>query len=181
MGAWVTRTRAWVYIAFYDEYVGRHINSCAGLSVLFFVPLYMYGLHVNRIVDRNHNHMYYQWTYFDKRNRLTHNLIMEHFEMHKEKLEDLVCDMNEKGPAVFDNLRSYHNHRAPKTQEEFMNDMAIIDELSGITDFIENHMETEAMSETQRDRFRAHLYKYKGKDKLKDLNKIAISLYGDQR
>ena len=101
--------------------------------------------------------------------------------MHKEKLEDLVCDMNDKGPAVFDNLRSYHNHRAPKTQEEFMNDMAIIDELSGITDFIENHMETEAMSETQRDRFRAHLYKYKGKDKLKDLNKIAISLYGDQR
>jgi exonuclease III len=28
MGTYLTRTRAWVYIAFYDEYVGRHINTC---------------------------------------------------------------------------------------------------------------------------------------------------------
>ena len=84
MGSWLTRTRAWVYIAFYDEYVGRHINTAAGLSVLFFIPMYMYGMHVNRIVDRNANHMMYNWQYFDKRNRLTHNLMMEHFEVHKE-------------------------------------------------------------------------------------------------
>jgi hypothetical protein len=41
MGAWTSRNRAWVYIAFYDEYVGRHINTCAGLSMVFFVPLYL--------------------------------------------------------------------------------------------------------------------------------------------
>jgi hypothetical protein len=48
MGTWLTRTRTWVYIAFYDEYAGRHINTCVGLSLLFMVPLYLYGLKVNR-------------------------------------------------------------------------------------------------------------------------------------
>ena len=32
----------------------------------------------------------YLWEYYDKRNRMTHNMCMEHFEMHKENLEDLV-------------------------------------------------------------------------------------------
>ena len=105
MGAWLTRTRAWVYIAFYDEYVGRHINTCAGLSMLFFIPTYLYGMHVNRVIDRNANHMYYHWGHFDKRNRLTHNLIMEHFELHKERLEDLIIDLNDKGPSIFDGLK----------------------------------------------------------------------------
>ncbi|TNV78374.1 hypothetical protein FGO68_gene11221 [Halteria grandinella] len=41
MGAYTSRNRAWVYVAFYDEYVGRHINTCAGLSLLFTIPLYL--------------------------------------------------------------------------------------------------------------------------------------------
>jgi hypothetical protein len=98
MGSWLTRTRAWCYIAFYDEYVGRHINTSAGLSVFFFVPLYLYGINVNRICEQNSNHLLYQWQYYDKRNRLTHNLIMENFEMHKEELEDLILDLNKRGP-----------------------------------------------------------------------------------
>ena len=139
MGAWLTRTRAWVYIAFYDEYVGRSINTCAGLSVLFFIPMYMYGMHVNRIVDRNSNHLMYNWQYFDKRNRLTHNLIMEHFEVHKEQLEDLIVDMNEKGPKIFEGITStYQNRRKPLSFDDF----ALIDEISGLNDFLNNHMET---------------------------------------
>jgi len=61
MGSWLTRTRAWCYIAFYDEYVGRHINTSAVLSVFFFVPLYLYGINVNRICEQNSNHLLYQW------------------------------------------------------------------------------------------------------------------------
>lgn len=137
MGSWLTRTRAWVYIAFYDEYVGRHINTCAGLSVLFFIPMYMYGIHVNRIVDRNANHMMYNWQYFDKRNRLTHNLMMEHFEVHKEQLEDLIVDLNVKGPAMFDGL-TVKNEKAPLTMDDF----ALLDEVSGLNDFLRNHMNT---------------------------------------
>ncbi len=41
MGSWFTRNRTWVYIAFYDEYCGRHINTSAGLSMMFIIPLYM--------------------------------------------------------------------------------------------------------------------------------------------
>ena len=84
MGSYVTRSRAWMYIAFYDEYVGRHINTSAGLSLFFIIPLYMYGLSVNRVTEENANHMLYGFTYFDKRNRLCHNMVMEHFEVHKE-------------------------------------------------------------------------------------------------
>ena len=177
MGAWLTRTRAWVYIAFYDEYVGRHINTCAGLSVLFFIPMYMYGIHVNRIVDRNANHMMYNWQYFDKRNRLTHNLMMEHFEVHKENLEDLIIDLNNKGPSIFEGLQ-VKSDKTPVT----MNDFALLDEVSGLNDFLRNHMDNQAMSETQKDRIRAHMVEYKGpKDKLVALNEISMSMYGDSR
>ena len=179
MGSYLTRTRAWVYIAFYDEYVGRHINTCAGLSVLFFVPMYMYGIHVNRIIDRNANHMYYNWQYFDKRNRMTHNMIMEHFEVHKEQLEDLIIDMNEKGPAIFDGVKSgYANVKRPATHDDF----ALIDEISGLNDFLRNHMKNTAMSETQKQRIRSHMIEYKGpKDKNVALNEISMTIFGDGR
>ena len=179
MGAWLTRTRAWVYIAFYDEYVGRHINTCAGLSVLFFIPMYLYGIHVNRIVDRNANHMYYHWQYFDKRNRLTHNLIMEHFEVHKENLEDLIVDLNTRGPSIFDGLKStYGQNRKPICMDDF----ALIDEVSGLNDFLRNHMKNTAMSETQKDRIRAHMIEYKGtRDKNVALNEMSMAMFGDSR
>ena len=179
MGAWLTRTRAWVYIAFYDEYVGRHIHTCAGLSVLFFTPLYLYGIHVNRVVDRNANHMLYNWQYFDKRNRMTHNLIMEHFEVHKEQLEDLIIDLNEKGPAIFEGVRStYLQNKKPVTMDDF----ALIDEISGLNDFLRNHLKNEALSETQKERIRAHMIEYKGpKDKQIALNEISIAMFGDGR
>ena len=46
-------------------------------------------------------HMLYNWQYFDKRNRLCHNMIMEHFEVHKEQLEDLIIDVEKYGPKVW--------------------------------------------------------------------------------
>ncbi len=104
MGSWLTRTRAWVYIAFYDEYVGRHINTSCGLALVFVVGLYVYGIQVNRLAEMNANHMMYNWQYFDKRNRLTHNLIMEHFEVHKEQMENLILDLNKIGPKIFVDL-----------------------------------------------------------------------------
>ena len=29
---------------------------------------------------------------------------MEHFEVHKENLEDLIMELNNKGPTIFDGL-----------------------------------------------------------------------------
>jgi hypothetical protein len=104
MGAWTSRTRAWVYVAFYDEYVGRHINTCVGLSLLYMIPLYLYGQTVNRYADSNAQHLLYNIQYFDKRNRLCHNMCMEHFEMHKERLEDLIIDVEKFGPRILADL-----------------------------------------------------------------------------
>ena len=105
MGSWLTRTRAWVYIAFYDEYVGKHINTSAGLSILFFIPMYLWGLKINRIVEHNANHGYYHWQYFDKRSRLAHNLIMEHFEVHTEQTQDLMIELRQNGPSTLECLK----------------------------------------------------------------------------
>ena len=73
-----------MYIAFYDEYVGRSINTSAGLSMLFFIPNYLYGITLNRLVEQNGANLNYYNSHFEKRLRLTHNLIMEHFEQHVE-------------------------------------------------------------------------------------------------
>ena len=41
MGTYLTRNRAWCYVAFYDEYVGRHINTSFGGSIIFMIPMYL--------------------------------------------------------------------------------------------------------------------------------------------
>ena len=90
----------------------------------------------------------------------------------------MIVDMNDKGPAVFDGVHS----RRQKTKNLTMDDFALIDEISGLNDFLRNHMNTQAMSETQKDRIRAHMNEYKGpKDKLVAMNEMALSMYGDGR
>jgi len=39
----------------------------------------------------------YQLDFENNRNRLTHNLIMEHFEMHTEKVEEILDSVKQKG------------------------------------------------------------------------------------
>ena len=98
--------------------------------------MYLYGMHVNRITEQNANHMLYQWQYFDKRNRLTHNLIMEHFEVHKESLEDLILELNTKGPVTFEGLEASQ----PKRKAVTIDDLGLIDEISGLNSFLEETM-----------------------------------------
>ena len=77
----------------------------------------------------------YNWQYWDKRNRLCHNMIMEHFEVHKEQLEDLIVEVNKEGPKVFMDL--------PEKKHDLsitLNDFALIDEISGLNTFLENFM-----------------------------------------
>ena len=104
---------------------------------------------------------------------------MEHFEVHKEQLEDLVIDLNEKGPALFDGVKSnYITTRRNPTMDDF----ALIDEVSGLNDFLRNHMKNTAMSETQKQRIRSHMIEYKGpKDKNVALNEISMTIFGDGR
>lgn len=157
MGSYLTRTRAWVYIAFYDEYVGRHINTCTLLTISCLAPLYLYGIHVNRLDEENSNHFLYNWQFFDKRNRLCHNMVMEHFEVHKEQLEDLIVDLDKYGPKIFTDIPE-----PTRVNAITMDDFALIDELSGLTLFLDNILNREDIPETVKDRIRARMLRYSG-------------------
>ena len=177
MGSYFTRSRAWVYIAFYDEYVGRCIHTSAGLSLLFFIPNYLYGITINRLVEQNAANFNYYEDYFEKRLRLTHNLVMEHFEMHVEGVQDLVVDLTNRGPEVFKGLKSKKEGRELTTD-----DCALIDEICGLNDFLDNFMQSHNLPETKRDRIRAQMFRYEGpKDKKIAKQELYMSMFGDQR
>ena len=56
-----------------------------------------------------------------------------------------------------------------------MDKFALIDEISGLNDFLRNHMKNTAMSETQKDRIRALMVEYKGpRDKQIVLNEMSM-------
>lgn len=136
-----------------------------------------YGLYVNRLGEENANHLLYNWQYFDKRNRLCHNMIMEHFEVHKEKLEDLLIDLDKHGSKVFSDIPEHERIDALT-----LDDFAIIDEMSGLNGFLDNFLMSREIPETVKDRIRARMVRYSG-DKPKEiaLNEMRIKLFGDQR
>ena len=74
----------------------------------------------------------YNWQYWDKRNRLCHNMIMEHFEVHKEDLEDLIVDIQKQGPKVLMDLPEKQKDDAMNTDT-----IALFDEISGLTNLME--------------------------------------------
>ena len=143
MGSYFTRNRAWVYMAFYDEYVGRHINTSIGGSMIFMLPFYWYGMHLNRLNEETFAHVMYNWQYWDKRNRLCHNMIMEHFEVHKEQLEDLIIDIQKEGPKVLMDLPEQERSGVMN-----LNDFALIDEISGLNTFMEKFIRNNNLPET---------------------------------
>ena len=68
---------------------------------------------------------------------------MEHFEVHKEKLEDLIIEMNHKGPVIFEGLESKQKRKVVT-----IDDLGLIDEISGLNEFLENTMQNQRFSET---------------------------------
>ena len=86
----------------------------------------------------------YNWQFWDKRNRLTHNMIMEHFEVHKEELEDLIVDMKQDGPKVFMDLEE----KKPAERGIDLNNFALIDEISGYNTFLNGYMKRVDLTES---------------------------------
>eukprot|EP00350_Pseudokeronopsis_sp_OXSARD2_P009763 CAMPEP_0170541528 /NCGR_PEP_ID=MMETSP0211-20121228/1240_1 /TAXON_ID=311385 /ORGANISM="Pseudokeronopsis sp., Strain OXSARD2" /LENGTH=64 /DNA_ID=CAMNT_0010844293 /DNA_START=196 /DNA_END=390 /DNA_ORIENTATION=+ len=64
-------------------------------------------------------------------------MIMEHFEVHKEQLEDLLVEVDRHGPKVFADIPDEED-KALVTLDDF----ALIDELSGLNLFIDNLLMT---------------------------------------
>ena len=128
--------------------------------------------------DENSSHKLYSFQYFDKRSRLTHNMIMEHFEVHKEQLEDLLIDLNKTGPKILVDIPEPVADVPAVTLDDF----ALIDELSGLNHFLDNFMRTKDIPETVKDRIRARMVPYSGtKPKAVALQEMRLKLYGDQR
>lgn len=121
--------------------------------------------------------MFYNWSYFDKRNRLCHNMIMEHFEVHKEQLEDLLIELDREGPRVFVDI--------PEVKEKpkvTMDDLALIDELSGLNLYLDNFLMTNNAPETLKARIRSRMVRYSGeRPKELAMNELRMKLFGDQR
>ena len=105
-------------------------------------------------------------------------MIMEHFEVHKEQLEDILVDLDKYGPKVLTQLPP-----EPKPQDTItIDDFALIDELSGLTDYLDNFMQTMDMSEAARARLEARIVRYSGKKpKQEALNELRMKLYGTGR
>ena len=121
--------------------------------------------------------MLYNWQYFDKRNRLCHNMIMEHFEVHKEQLEDLIVDLNKNGPSVFNGIQEPIN-----AVQITLDDFALIDELSGLTLFLDNFMRQHNLPETTKEKIRARMVRYSGdKPKSIAMNELRNKILGNGR
>ena len=178
MGAYLTRNRAWVYIAFYDDYCGRNINMCAGLSVIFAMPLYLYGIHLNRNIEVSMRNYYYNWSHFDKRNRLCHNMIMEHFEVHTEQLQDLLIDLDKEGPAAF--RSSVESSKDANKTTTNLDDLALMDELAGLPQFWDRVFDQLNVPVLLRQKMEARLLRYNGaKDKDIAMNELKMKLFGN--
>ena len=105
-------------------------------------------------------------------------MIMEHFEVHKEQLEDLIIDVEKYGPKVWTDIPDIKDMTSAVTIDDF----ALIDELSGLNLYLENFMKIHNVPETVKDRIRARTLKYSGaKPKEVALQELRLKIYGDQR
>jgi hypothetical protein len=105
-------------------------------------------------------------------------MIMEHFEVHTEQLEDLLVDVQKYGPRILTDIPETRDLVNPLSLDDF----ALIDELSGLNQYLENFMDSRGMPETVKDRIRARMLTYSGaKPKEFALQEMRLKLYGDQR
>lgn len=136
-----TRNRAWWHTAIWDEYGQRHQYLCFFPATAYMFPIYWYGVFVNREIDQNFAAKMYQLEYETKRNRLTHNLIMEHFETHVEKVQDLLDYVKDVGfeKAFEYEIKHPLDEQVIREDVQIMNEelLAEIDEHSGWTDAVD--------------------------------------------
>jgi len=135
-----TRNRAWWHTAIWDEYGQRHQYLAIFPTFLVLFPMYHYGSCLNRELEQTFAAKMYLLDYENKRNRLTHDMIMEHFEMHVEKVQDILDEVMEKGfeLAFEEEIKNPDSGKIqqeiPIVDEEFL---AEVDQRSGLTAFVD--------------------------------------------
>jgi hypothetical protein len=103
-------------------------------------------------------------------------MMMEHFELHKERLEDLIIDVDKNGTRLWTDIPD----GKPRIDAVTLDDFALIDELSGINLFLNNFLRTHNIPETVKDRIRSRMVTYSGaKPKEIALQELRIKVYGE--
>ena len=104
-------------------------------------------------------------------------MCMEHFEVHKEMLEDLIVDLEKFGPKVVADLSD-----GELPERITLDDFALIDEMSGLNLFLDNIMHQQDVPEIVKERIKARMVRYQGpKDKEIALNELKIKIFGGNR
>lgn len=85
MGNLIARNRFWWFRSMYDEYTLREVRISLLIGSVIWLPNYFWGIHINREVEVNESHHNYMDQYLPLRNRLTHSMLFEQFEMHLEE------------------------------------------------------------------------------------------------
>lgn len=97
MGAMIARNRYWWYRSLYDEYAGREMRLAFSIAIFIWMPHYFYGVHFNRMSEIGYSHKDYLHEWVPRRNRVTHSLLLEEFEVIMENWEELEGEYKEKG------------------------------------------------------------------------------------
>ncbi len=100
-------------------------------------------------------------------------MIMEHFDVHKEQLEDLIIDLDKYGPTVLLDIPAENK----RPEDITLDDFALIDEISGLTLFLDNFMKVHDIPEVVKRRIEARMVRYSG-DKPKEIamNELRMKL-----
>ena len=100
---------------------------------------------------------------------------MEHFEVHMEKLQDVLVEIQKEGSSVLENLPEQKVKKGIITQDE----MAMIDEISGLTDYIEMVWRSTNIPEGIQNELRSNVTPYTpGVDKAKVRYQLYEKIYG---
>ncbi len=102
-------------------------------------------------------------------------MIMEHFEVHKEQLEDLIVDLDKYGPSVVIDIPPEKKVQNHITTDE----LALLDELSGLTPFIDTVLTQKNIPVSMRSRIESRIFRYSGeRPKVIAMNELRENLYG---
>ncbi len=84
MGNSLQRNRFWWYRSLYDDYLLREFRYTFFIAAFMWLPAYWWGIHFNREIETMIAHKVYFKRWRPRRNRLTHSLLFEEFEVDLE-------------------------------------------------------------------------------------------------
>ena len=87
--------------------------------------------------------------------------------------------MHHQGPKV---LIDIPDEKLNFDKQLSVHDLALIDEFSGLTGFVDNYLHSHNMPEATKERIRARVMHYNGpEDKTVAMNRMRIAMYGTSR